>query len=102
MHYIIQGNLFREDRTDELIQTLERFGFSYQLIDIHATTEEIASARDDVFVFGAVKLVRLAKALKQPLVTSGDFLDFEVHSKIFGTDMLNHDSKVYGIEEDFP
>lgn len=101
MHYIIQGNLFREDRTEELIQTLERFGLSHELIDLHATTEEIACDREDVFVFGAVKMVRLARALRQPLLTSSDFLDFEVHSKLFGTALLNHDSRVYGIEEDF-
>jgi hypothetical protein len=62
MYYILQGNTFHEDGHLRLVKALERLGLKYEIIDVLPFVEELqfTTTRKDVFVFGSIKLCRLA------------------------------------------
>lgn len=120
MHYIIQENLFREEGHAKLINCLERFNIPYELVDVRPfvkggdeiTTSdgtvkisediEFKTTRKDVFVFGSLKLARLSKKYgwnPGALITENH--DYEVYSKYFKDYLLNYDSKIVRLGENF-
>ena len=104
MHYIIQENLFKEEGFEKLINTLERFNISYELVDVKPFIEEFEfkTKRKDIFVFGSLKLARLSKNydwFPGALVTENH--DYEVYSKHYKENLLNYDSIIVKFSEDF-
>ena len=104
MYYVIQKNLFREEGFDKLISCLDRFSLPYELVDVLPFVEEFEykTERKDVFVFGSLKLARLATKLdwKPGAITTPNH-DFEVYSRYYKDNMLNYDSKIVKISDDF-
>jgi hypothetical protein len=104
MHYIIQENLFREEGHAKLISCLERFKISYELVNVKPFVEEVEyrTERQDVFVFGSLKLARLAKNYNwNPGAVVTENHDYEVYSKHYKEELLNYDSRVFEFAEDF-
>ena len=104
MHYIIQENLFREEGHAKLIKCLDRFDISYELVNVRPFIEEVEyiTDRKDVFVFGSLKLARLSKKYgwnPGALVTENH--DYNVYSKFYKENLLNHDSRVINFGDDF-
>jgi hypothetical protein len=104
MHYIIQENLFKEEGHAKLIKCLDRFDISYELVNVRPFIEEIeyVTDRKDVFVFGSLKLARLSKKYgwnPGALVTENH--DYNVYSKHYKENLLNHDSRVIKFGDDF-
>jgi hypothetical protein len=104
MYYIIQDNLFREEGHDKLISCLERFEFPYEVVVVRPFIEtvEFKTDRKDVFVFGSLKLARLSKKYgwnPGALVTKNH--NYEVYAKYYKSELLNFDSRIYAINDDF-
>ena len=63
MFYLVQEDVFRERNYPELINSMDRMGLDYEIIKVKPFVEELEfkTDRKDVFVFGSVKLARLAQ-----------------------------------------
>ena len=104
MHYLVQENLFREEGHAKLINGLERFGLSYELVKVLPFIEEVEfkTDRTDVFVFGSLKLARLSSKYgwkPGALITPNH--DYEVYSEFYKENLLNYDSRIVNFGDDF-
>jgi hypothetical protein len=123
MHYVIQENVFRERHYELLLDTMRRGGFSHDIVRIFPFVDKIVRVsdipneegaynvddlpeyvtdRNDVFVFGAIKLARIgADRGWTPGSMMNDNHDYTVYSKHYGVNLLNHDSRVMRLVDDF-
>jgi len=104
VYYIIQKNLFREDGHDKLIDALTRFDIPFELVDVLPFVEKVEfnTDRKDVFVFGSLKLARLAKNYElEPGAIVNEYFNYEVYSKYYKDHLLNYDSKIVKFDDDF-
>jgi hypothetical protein len=109
MFYIIQTNLFREEKHQELMDIMVRHGFEHELVTFeqfegHNKINFITDRKENVFCFGAVKMAHLAK---EHGWTPGSMMnenhDFEVYSKGFGMEnMLNGDAVFMNLKDKIP
>jgi len=105
MYYVIQENVFREEGYDSLTDTLERLGLDWEVVRVLPFVEEFEfqTDRKDVFVFGSLKLARLASKLGWvPGVVLSPNHNFLVYRNHYQHYLLNFDSNVYLFGEDFP
>lgn len=104
MYYIIQENLFREEGHAKLIACLEKFQIPYELVTVKPFIEEVEykTDRKDVFVFGSLKLARISKKYGwNPGAIISENHNYEVYSKYYKDNLLNYDSRVFEIMDDF-
>ena len=104
MYYVIQENVFMEKAFDTLIEAIERLGLEYEIVKLLPFVEEIPHKTDrkDVFAFGALKMARLAKKYNwNPGVLMTPNHDYEVYNQHYKEHLLNYDSKVQPISQDF-
>ena len=66
MYILIQSNIHKDPDFDRIYPILEELKIPYEKIDLISTINklEIKENRDDVFVYGSVKLAMLAKENK--------------------------------------
>lgn len=105
MYYIVQENLFKEEGHAKLIYSLERFNIPYELVNVQPFIEEVEfkTDRKDVFVFGSLKLARLSKKYGwNPGAVITENHDYEVYSQHYKDYLLNYDSRIYELQDDFP
>jgi len=104
MFYLVQENLFKEYNYNNLINTLERFGFDYEIAKLNPKTRtiEFDTKRNDVFCFGAVMMAKIAKQYKwSPGSMLDDNHDFDVYAQKFGLiNMLNSDAYTMKVSEE--
>jgi hypothetical protein len=104
MYYIIQENLFREEGHAKLISSLEKFKIDYELVKVLPFIEEVEykTSRKDVFVFGSLKLARISKKYEwNPGAVVTPNHDYEVYSKFYKDNLLNYDSRIFEVKDDF-
>lgn len=121
MHYVIQENVFRESHYDILKKTIERLKLPYTTVRIFPFVEKITDLEeipdgpynvDDlpdfnpgtnkIFVFGAIKLARVAKKKGWlPGSMMNDNHDYMVYREHYRENLLNWDSKIHKIVDDF-
>lgn len=122
MHYIIQENVFKEFHYTRLEETLKRGGFTYttvrcfpfidRIVDLKDIPEdnnfdvddlpEYDPKREDVFCFGALKLARIASQRKwKPGSMMNDNHDYIVYKDHWKENLLNYDSKIFRMADDF-
>lgn len=118
MHYIIQENIFRESNYQIILDALERMRLPYSVVRIFPFVDKICLLSElpesfnvdelkdydpeqkNVFVFGAVKLGRIAKMKEWvPGSMLNDNHDFSVYGSHYKENLLNHDSLVCTVEE---
>lgn len=104
VYYIIQDNLFREEGHTKLINFLDKFGFDFEVVTINKDSDDIVfnTDRKDVFVFGSLKMARISKKYgwyPGTLITENH--NYEVYSKYYKDNLLNYDSKVVRIGDNF-
>jgi hypothetical protein len=122
MQYVIQENVFREQHYDLLHQSLDRMGLKYNTIRLFPFVDKLVDLKhiepnnnfnvDDlpdfvpdtknVFVFGAVKLARIAadRGWKPGSLMNSNH-DFKVYSKHYKENLLNYDSQILTMGSDF-
>jgi hypothetical protein len=96
--------IFREEGHQRLMATLDRFQIPHELVTVRPFIEEVEfeTQRSDVFVFGSLKLARLAKKygwFPGALVTKNH--DYEVYTQYYQNHLLNYDSRIIKASEDF-
>ncbi len=97
MYYIVQENLFNESGYGRLVQALNSLQLEHEFIKLIPFVDDIdvSTKRNDVFVFGAIKLARISRNygwVPGSLMT--DNHDYSVYSKYYGEHLLNFDSLV--------
>lgn len=119
MHYLIQENIFKERNYDLLISSMEKYQLPYTIVKIFPYSDKIVNINDyyagcnindlpevnvegKVFVFGAVKIARIAKLKNYyPGTMLNANHDYEVYSQYYKDNLLNYDSKIYGVLDSF-
>lgn len=104
MFYIIQENLFREEGHAKLVSTLEKFNIGYEIVKVLPFVEEIEfeTKETNTFVFGSLKLARLAKNYPwNPGAVVTPNHDYNVYSQHYKDNLLNYDSRVVRFGDDF-
>jgi len=98
MYILIQSNIHKDPDFDRIYPILEELKIPYEKIDLISTINklEIKENRDDVFVYGSVKLAMLAKENKnwKPGSFYGGNHLFEINSKFFGDNLLNFETEI--------
>lgn len=101
MYYILQSNIFTDVTYYKIKETLIKFGLEFEEIEVleGVNNYEFKTDRNDVFIFGSVKLARLCQNKKwYPGSLYGD-LDYEIYSKHYKDHLLNYDSKIVNIKD---
>lgn len=104
MLYVIQKDIFKETNYKKIFKTLDRLELEYEIVDSIAElfTDElkVETDRTDVFVFGSVKLARLA-AKKNWIPGSfyGGNHDFSIYKEFYKENLLNYDSIIQKITD---
>lgn len=103
MHYLVQSNINSEPEYHQIFHHLNDLNLSYETIELNSSISEIVleSDRKDIFIFGSVKLARLAKANKD--WTPGSFYGgnhkFEIHSQFYKDNLLNYETTIHKFSE---
>lgn len=96
MLYLVQENVFREPNYNTVFDALNDLNLEYEVVRFIKGKLEFETIRKDVFVYGSVKLARVAKSYDW---TPGSFYggnhDFTIYSKAYGKHLLNHDSTIH-------
>ena len=120
MHYIIQEDIFKENHYRLLLETVERFCLSYDVVRVFPFVDKFVNVKnipqsfdvdelpeyntneENVFAFGAVKLARLAKKENwKPGSLLNDNHDYNVYKNFYKENLLNFDSKVIYFSDAF-
>jgi hypothetical protein len=121
MHYIIQENVFREEHYDLLQKAIHRLGLSHTIVRIFPFVDKIVDLKDikgesfnvddlpefvpptkNVFVFGAIKLARIAADRGwSPGSLMNSNHDFVVYSQYYKENLLNYDSIIARVGDEF-
>lgn len=103
MYILIQSNIFKDPDFGRIYPILEELKIPFEKIDLNSTIKklEIKENRDDVFVYGSVKLAMLAKENIhwKPGSFYGDNHLFEINSKYFEDNLLNFQTDVKRLVE---
>ncbi len=99
MYFLLQTNIRGDNDFKTIIPILNELNIGYETIELNSTIEkiEINSDRNDVFVFGSVKLARLAKLNKNWYPGSfygGNHL-FEIYSEYYKDNLLNYKTEIF-------
>jgi len=101
MHWVVQENVANEDRYDEVVSTLSRFGIPYtqvKVVPFAHTLEPDVNPKGRVMTLGSITLTSRIVERKgwKPGAYSNDNFDFEVWSKIpqWAPHILNADAIV--------
>lgn len=104
MYFLVQANVYLDPDHYKIFDALEELGIDYEVINIPPTAEKIdfETDRKDVFVYGSVTIARLAK--QNTDWSPGSFYGgnhlYEVYSKYYGENLLNHKVSVHKISEE--
>ncbi|TGN21949.1 ATP-grasp domain-containing protein [Empedobacter tilapiae] len=98
MYILIQSNIYKDPDFDRIYPILEELNIPFEKIDLNSSINklEIKENRNDVFVYGSVKLAMLAKEnthWKPGSFYGGNHL-FEINSKYFGDNLLNYQVEI--------
>ena len=104
MYYIVQEKLYREDEWYDLISALDRLDLEYEIVKLRPFIDdfEFKTDRKDVFCFGSLKMARLTpKYGWNPGCIMTKNHDFNVYKEFYKENLLNYDSKIYKIGDEF-
>ncbi|SDL77872.1 hypothetical protein SAMN05216273_10660 [Chryseobacterium taihuense] len=104
MYFLVQANVYLDPDHYRIFDALEELNIDYHVINIPPTAQKIdfETDRKDVFVYGSVTIARLAKQNTDWFPGSfygGNHL-YEVYSKYYCENLLNHKVSVHKISEE--
>lgn len=103
MTYFIE-KLFHS-KMQELIDALEFHGYEYQIVEIIPFTTDIIHKELDhtnIFIYGSVKMAHIASKLGwNPGSLYNSNHDYRIYSEFYKENMLNWDSQIIKIGDDF-
>lgn len=103
MYFLVQSNIYSDPDHDRIFKVMEDLNIEFETIHLDASVSEIQVIpdRNDVFVYGSVKLARLAKENKDWYPGSfygGNHL-FEIYSKHYQDNLLNHGVEIFRFDQ---
>lgn len=119
MHYVLQENVFRESNYDMLKETIKKAQLPFTEVRIFPYVDKVVAIEnipdepyvvddlpdfdpgtDEVFVFGAIKLARIAvkKGWKPGSMMNSNH-DFMVYKEHYGGFLLNYDSEIHKLTD---
>ncbi len=110
MVHLIQKSVFGFHHYDVLISSLNRLQLSYKDISIVPMTKDLVDANElplvvdtqNVFCWGSVKLAHIASNMGwNPGSFFNDNHDYQVYSRYYGDEMLNHDCQIVKFGDKF-
>ncbi|WP_347216625.1 ATP-grasp domain-containing protein [Chryseobacterium sp.] len=104
MYFLIQSNVYSDPDHYKIFDALEELNIDYDVINILPTADKIdfKTDRKDVFVYGSVRIARLAKQNSDWFPGSfygGNHL-YEVYSQQYGENLLNYKVTVHKISKE--
>lgn len=103
MYYLVQSNILSDPDHHRIFGALEDLGLSYEAFELQPDAHQIRAQvdRKDIFVYGSVKLARLAKANTDwsPGSFYGGNHAFEAYAQHYGPHLLNHPAQVHRFGE---
>lgn len=101
MHYIIQNNVFKEHNYNIILESLERLGLSYEVVEYIDGKFDFKTDRKDVFPFGSIKLAYLSTEKSwYPGSFYGGNHDFSIYSQYYKDNLLNYDCNIQMLKEE--
>ena len=103
MYFLVQSNIYSDPDHDRIFDILEDLGFPYEKIHLapDATSVAVTANRTDVFVYGSVRLARLAKAHRD--WSPGSFYGgnhlFAAFAPHYKDNLLNYNVEVFQFGE---
>lgn len=99
MYFLVQSNIHSDPDHDRIFQVLQELHIEYETIHLDASAKQITieAKRKDVFVYGSVKLARLAKentAWYPGSFYGGNHL-FEIYAKQYKEHLLNYEVEIF-------
>jgi len=97
MFYLIQNNIFADQRYDKIFETLDALNLPYEVVKLRPFEDSIdfTTTIADVFVYGSVKLARLATQYGwQPGSFYGGNHHYEAYAAHYKEHLLNYNSTV--------
>lgn len=103
MYILIQSNLHKNPDFEQIFPVLDELNIPYEKINLDSsiTKLEISQDRNDVFVYGSVKLAMMAKEntyWKPGSFYGGNHL-FEVYSKYYQENLVNYPIEIRKLSE---
>ena len=104
MYFLIQSNIHSDPDHDRVYDALNELDYPYETIEVLKDTKhlELKANRQDVFVYGSVRLARLALQYKDwsPNSFYGNNHLFEIYSKHYNNHALNYDFQVLKLTDE--
>lgn len=103
MYYLIQKNVFKDPRYNEIFKVLSDLHLEYEEVSFKPNSNifNYKTERKDIFVYGSVKL---AKVTADYNWTPGSFYGnnhkFEQYSKGYGLNVINYKSQIVNLIDD--
>ncbi|WP_299883247.1 ATP-grasp domain-containing protein [uncultured Lacinutrix sp.] len=98
MYFLIQSNIYSDPDHDRVYEALDTLNYPYETIEVLKETKhlELKTNRKDIFVYGSVRLARLALQYKDwsPNSFYGNNHLFEIYSKHYKSNTLNYNFQV--------
>ena len=104
MYYIIQENTFREPNYQALMDAIHRLELEHEIVKVLPFLEDVEfqTQRQDVFVFGAIKLARLGTKYNwNPGSLLNQNHDYQSYAPHYGEHLLNSDSQIVKFADNF-
>lgn len=99
MYFLVQSNIHSDPDHDRIFQVLRDLDIEFETIHLDSSVQQItiSSERKDIFVYGSVKLARLAKENTDwyPGSFYGENHLFEIYAKPYKGNLLNDDVEVF-------
>jgi len=102
MYYLIQQNVFKDPRYNEIFLVLDELNLSYEKVAFKPNSIEFdyKTDRKDVFVYGSVKLAKVSSEFDwNPGSFYGGNHRFAYYSKGFGKNIINYESYICPFSE---
>lgn len=94
--WILQNNIWKEEKYDQMLSLLNRYGLPYEIVNLKPFSESIDLPCDPwevEMVFGSIRFVELA-AKAGVKIHFNDNFNFNVWGEVFGEDCLNFGSEI--------
>ncbi|WP_298513549.1 ATP-grasp domain-containing protein [uncultured Kordia sp.] len=103
MLFLVQSNIYSDPDHNRIFDALHDLNIPFEKIQLNSETQEITveADRTDVFVYGSVKLARLAKSNTHwnPGSFYGGNHQYEIYSTYYQENLLNYDVEVFQFED---
>ena len=104
MYFLIQSNIYSDPDHDRIYGVLDELVYPYETIEVLKDTKqlELKTNRQDIFVYGSVRLARLSLQYKDwsPNSFYGNNHLFEIYSNHYKEHTLNYDFQVLKLTDE--